>query len=245
MGYRMYLPFLLLAVFSSSFIPDCLASTFRGKCGAFGLIDGQLKTKVTWECFPNNTKICTTWREDCSKCDGQLSGSVMTEEPKTQAGRIRRGYFRFKREVSARGRGRRRSPRYGRGEIEDSDTAKKEAEDDNEVVDTGKKEADAGKEDIIPVKDAGKEGEAMVGVEIKDKPFTCENVCLEKDGKHAKGEYEYNTFEDCEGGAKTEESKNQKEEETKDKEEKVPTEKKEKDEKEKAARRRRMRRNRF
>merc|ERR1711970_1636307 len=145
MGYRMYLPFLLLVFFSSTFVPDCLASTFIGKCADAGLIDGQLKTKVTWECFPNNTKICTTWRENCRSCDGKLSGSVMTEEPKTQAGRIRRGHFRFKREVSARGKPR-RYPRFGRGEIGESDKAKKEAEDGKEEVDTGKKETDAVKE---------------------------------------------------------------------------------------------------
>merc|ERR1711970_498994 len=218
MGYRMYLPFLLLVFFSSSFVPDCLASTFRGKCADAGLIDGQLETKVAWECFPNNTKICTTFKMDCRSCDGQLSGSVLTGAPKTQAGRIRRGYFRFKREVSARGKPR-RNPKFGRGEIEESDKAKKEAEDGKEEVDTGKKETDAVKENIKIVK-----GELQL--------LTCEDVCLDKDGLHAKGQYEYSFFEDCEGGAKTEDSKDQKEEKTKD-------------EKKKAARRRRMRRNRF
>merc|ERR1711887_193356 len=168
MGYRMYLPFLLLVFFSSSFVPDCLASTFRGKCADAGLIDGQLETKVAWECFPNNTKICTTFKMDCRSCDGQLSGSVLTEEPKTQAGRIRRGYFRFKREVSARGKPR-RYPRFGRGEIEESDKAKKKAEDGKEVVYTDKKETDTGKEDTTPLKE-----ETHGGIEIK--PFTCEDV---------------------------------------------------------------------
>ena len=88
------------------------------------------------------------------------------------------------------------------------------------------------------------------GIEINSKPFTCKDVCLKKDGKHAKGHNEYNSFEDCEGGAKTEESKDQKEEKTKDEnkndeEEKESTKKEEKDKKKKAARRRRMRRDRF
>jgi len=256
----MYLSFLLLATFSSSFIPDCLGAAFIGKCADFGQIDGQLTTKIHWECFPNNTKTCTTRIYDCTSCDGQAGISSLTKplavaqvlEPKAQAGRMwsghRKGRFRFKREVSAR----RRSPSFGRGEIKDSDKAKKEAEDGKEEVDTGKKETDAGKDDSETVK-----GEVTAG----DKLFTCDDVCLEKNGKYAKGQFEYTSFKDCEGGAKTEESSVQKEEETKDenkndaaeepetyekdKEEKKATAKEVKDEKKEAARRRRMRRFRF
>merc|ERR1711970_34748 len=215
MGHGMYLSFLLVAAFSSSFIPECLGTwAFKDKCENFGLIDGESRTKITWECFPNNTKICTTRKEDCTTCDGQLYVSSLTipspvvgiadpvvgiAEPKTQAGRSR-GRFRFKREVSAR----RRSPRFGRGEIEDSDKAKNEAKDGKEEADTNKK--DAVKKDTESVK------EETTG----NAPFSCEDVCLEKDGKYAKGQFEYTAFKDCEGGAKTEELKDKKEEEIKD-----------------------------
>jgi len=243
----MYLSFLLVATFSSSFLPECLGAAY--KCENFGLIDGESRTKITWECFPNNTKICTTRKEDCTYCDGQLYVSSLTipspvvgiadpvvgiAEPKTQAGRSR-GRFRFKREVSAR----RRSPRFGRGEIEDSDKAKNEAKDGKEEADTDKKETDALKKDIESVK------EETTG----NDPFSCEDVCLEKDGKYAKGQFEYTTFKDCEGGATTEELKDKKEEEIKDenkndadKDKENATDKEVKDEKKEAARRRRMRR---
>merc|ERR1712055_112377 len=256
MGYRMYLSFLLLATFSSSFIPNCQASTFSGQCNQFGVIDGQLKTVITWECFSNNTKLCATMIEDCTSCDGHLSGSALPliEEPITQAGRMfrspRRSRFRFKREVSAR----RRSPMFGRGEIEASDKIIKEAKDGKELVDTGKKEADAGKEDIESVK--GETTEVKVG----KKAFTCDDFCLEKDGKYATGRFEYNYFTDCEGGAKTEEVTDNKEDENKDetkndtdqeaannqkekdKDEQKLTNKEVKDEKKENARKRRMRR---
>merc|ERR1712215_137286 len=262
MGYRMYLSFLLLATVLSSFIPNCQASTFSGQCNQFGLIDGQLKTVLTWECFSNNTKVCTTMIEDCTSCNGHLSGSALTcpsnvcgtEEPKTQAGGgTRRGRFRFKREISAR----RRSPMFGRGEIEASDKIIKEAKNGKELVDTGKKEADAGKEDIESVKADTTE------VKAGKKPFTCDDVCLEKDGKYARGQFEYNSFTDCEGGAKTEEVTDKKEEENKDEtkndadqeaannqkerenDEKKLTNKEVKEEKKEAARKRRMRRFRF
>merc|ERR1712055_729471 len=242
MGYRMYLSFLLLATVLSSFIPNCQASTFSGQCNQFGLIDGQLKTVITYECFSNNTKVCTTMIEDCTSCNGHLSGSALTcpsnvcgtEDPKTQAGGgTRRGRFRFKREISAR----RRSPMFGRGEIEASDKIIKEAKDGEELVDTGKKEADAGKEDVESVK--GDTTEVKAG----KKPFICDDVCLEKDGKYARGQFEYNSFTDCEGGAKTEEVTDKKEDENKD--EKKLTNKEVKDEKKEAARKRRMRRFRF
>merc|ERR1712002_223483 len=251
MGQSMYLSFLLVATFSSSFIPECLSFAFTDKCENFGLIDGESRTKITWECFPNNTKICTTRKEDCTLCDGQLYISSLTfpsavasiAEPKTQAGRTRhgprRGRFRFKREVSAR----RRSPRFGRGEIENSDKAKKDE------VDNGKKETDAVKEDTESVR------EVTTEVRYDNKHFTCDDVCLEKDGKYAKGQFESTAFKDCEGGAKSEELKDKKEGENKDeskndankeaekyKDEKNTTDKEVKDEKKEAARRRRMRR---
>merc|ERR1712055_408005 len=273
MGYRMYLSFLLLATFSSSFIPNCQASTFSGQCNQFGVIDGQLKTVITWECFSNNTKVCTTMIEDCTSCDGHLSGAALTcpsnvcttEEPKTQAGRLWGGHkrvykcagglgrFRFKREISAR----RHSPMFGRGEIEASDKIIKEAKVGKELVDTGKREADAGKEDIESVK--GETTEVKVG----KKAFTCDDFCLEKDGKYATGRFEYNYFTDCEGGAKTEEVTDNKEDENKDetkndtdqeaannqtekdKDEQKLTNKEVKDEKKENARKRRMRRFRF
>jgi len=218
----------------------------------FGLIVGELRTEVEWECFPNNTKICTTGIEDCTTCDGQLSGSSLTkrEEPKTQAGRMfrspRRRRFRFKREVSAR----RRSPMFGRGEIEASDKIIKEAKDGKESVDTGKKEADAGK--VIRI---------LGGPVPSNKPFTCNDVCLEKDGKYSKGKFTYSSFKFCEGVGKTGEGKEKKEQtidESKQNKDEEPakhiitrekdnknTIKEEKDKKKKAKRRRRMRRNRF
>merc|ERR1712055_440121 len=265
MGYRMCLSFLLLVTISSSFIPNCQASTFSGQCNQFGVMDGQLKTVITWECFSNNTKVCTTMIEDCTSCDGHLSGSALTcpsnvcttEEPRTQAGRTRggprRGRFRFKREISAR----RRSPMFGRGEIEASDKIIKEAKDGKELVDTGKKEADAGKEDVESLK--GDTTEVKAG----KKPLTCDDVCLEKDGKYARGQFEYNSFTDCEGGAKTEEVTDKKEDENKDEtkndadqepannqkekdnDEKKLTNKEVKNEKKEAARKKRMRRFRF
>merc|ERR1711970_1688577 len=262
MGYRMYLSFLLLATVLSSFIPNCQASTFSGQCNQFGLIDGQLKTVITYECFSNNTKVYTTMIEDCTSCNGHLSGSALTcpsnvcgtEEPKTQAGGgTRRGRFRFKREISAR----RRSPMFGRGEIEASDKIIKEAKDGKELVDTGKKEAGAGKEDIESVKADTTE------VKAGKKPFTCDDVCLEKDGQYASGRFEYNSFTDCEGGAKALEVTDKKEEENKDEtkndadqeaannqkekdnDEKTLTNKEVKEDKKEAARKRRMRRFRF
>merc|ERR1711942_388184 len=121
MGYRMYLSMLLLATFTSSFIPDCLAATFTGQCKDRGKVDGELSTTVIWECLPNNTKICVAITEDCSKCDGILTGSSVSwpssngksEDPETQVGRLRRPglrrrRYRYKREVSGR-----RSPRIG------------------------------------------------------------------------------------------------------------------------------------
>jgi len=251
----MYLSFLLLATFSSSFIPDCLGAAFIGKCADFGQIDGQLTTKIHWECFPNNTKTCTTRIYDCTSCDGQAGISSLTKplavaqvlEPKAQAGRMwsghRKGRFRFKREVSAR----RHSPSFGRGEIKDSDKIKKKLKMAKKKLTLAKKKLMLGK---------------MIGeVTAGDKLFTCDDVCLEKNGKYAKGQFEYTSFKDCEGGAKTEESSVQKEEETKDenkndaaeepetyekdKEEKKATAKEVKDEKKEAARRRRMRRFRF
>jgi len=237
------------------------------KCENFGLIDGESRTKITWECFPNNTKICTTRNEDCTFCDGRLhissltcpSSVCKTPEPKTQAGSIRRGRFRFKREVSARGRWSRRSPSFGRGEIEDSEKAKKEAEDGKAEVDTDKKETDAGKEDTEPVK----EETTRIVKGVPHWQFNCNDVCLEKNGKYSKGQFEYTSFKDCEGGSKTEELKDQKEEENKDenkneaddepenyqkekdKDEKKAKDKEVKDENKKAARRRRMKRYRF
>ena len=99
---------------------------------------------MTWECFPNNTKICTTRREDCSNCDGILSASILTcpsnvcksEDPKTQAGRFRRPgprrrRYRYKREVPGR-----RSPRIGRGEAKNSDKAANDAEVDKKEAET-------------------------------------------------------------------------------------------------------------
>merc|ERR1712002_221966 len=251
---RMYLSYLLVATFSSSFLHECLAFAFTEKCENFGLIDGESRTKITWECFPNNTKICTTREEDCTLCDGQLYISSLTKpspvvsiaEPKTQAGRTRggtgRGRFRVKREGSAR----RRSPRFGRGEIEDSDKGKKDE------VDDVKKETDFVKEDTESVK------EVTTEVRAGNEPFSCDHVCLEKDGKYAKGQFEFTTFKNCEGGAKTEELKDIKEGENIDEskndankepekynDEKSTTDKEVKDEKKEAARRRRMRRYRF
>ena len=85
--------------------------------------------------MPNNTKICVAITEDCSKCDGILTGSSVSwpssngisEDPKTQAGRLRRPglrrrRYRYKREVSGR-----RSPRIGRGEAKDSNKAANDA----------------------------------------------------------------------------------------------------------------------
>jgi len=270
----MYLSFLLVATFSSSFLPECLGAAFKDKCENFGLINGERRTRITWECFPNNTKICTTRKADCTLCDGQLYISSLTKpsplveiaepEPETQAGRSRdghrRGRFRFKREVSAR----RRSPRFGRGKIEDSDKSKTEAKNAKEEADIDKKETDAVKKDTESVK------EETTG----NDPFSCEDVCLEKDGKYAKGQFDYTTFKDCEGGATTEELKDKteelkdkleelkdkteelkdkledkKEEEIKDenkndadKDKENATDKEVKDEKKEAARRRRMRR---
>merc|ERR1719184_278777 len=151
----------------------------------------------------------------------------------------RRSRFRFKREVSAR----RRSPLFGRGEIETSDKIIKEAKDGKELVDTGKKEAPAGK--VTPI----------LGSPVpSNKPFTCNDVCLAKDGKYNKGKFTYSSFNNCEGKAKIAEGNEEKEQtideskQNKDEESAKPEsykEKEEKDEKKKAARRRRMRRNRF
>ena len=82
-------PVLLLATFLSSFIPDCMVSTWTGQCDVFGLVslldywsmhkffsskaNGELRTSVKWKCFPNNTILyCSTKIEDCSKCDGRF-----------------------------------------------------------------------------------------------------------------------------------------------------------------------------
>ena len=115
---------------------------------------------MTWECFPNNTKICTTRREDCSNCDGILSASILTcpsnvcksEDPKTQAGRFRRpgprrGRYRYKREVSGR-----RRPRIGRGEAKDSDKAVSDTEGGKEAetaVGINKTEEDTEKVNVM------------------------------------------------------------------------------------------------
>ena len=77
-----------------------------------------------------------------------------------------------------------------------------------------------------------------VGVK-PSKLITCADVCLEKDGKHSKGKFEYTTFQECDGVAKPKEGK-EKNDETGDEKKDV-----EDKEEKKAARQRRMRRYRF
>merc|ERR1711942_617848 len=192
MGYRMYLSFLLLATLTSSFIPNCLASTFIGKCKDFGKVNGELSATIVWECFPNNTKSCITMTEDCRTCDGKLttssfschSGNCIGVVPETQAGRFRRRRYRYKREVSGR-----RRPRIGRGEAKDSDKAANDAKDD--------------KEEAKMIVGNAKTEEATDKVGKKtSKVITCADVCLEKGGKHSKGKFVYTSFLGCDGVAK-------------------------------------------
>ena len=100
------------------------------------------------------------------------------------------------------------------------------------------------------------------------KVYTCDEVCLEKDGKHSKGISSYTSFQECDGVAKPKEGKekngktgdekkvyvdNEKEDTPKQKAtvekdlegKKDVEDKEEKEEKKKAARQRRMRRYRF
>ena len=177
-------------------------------------MDGELRTTIIWECFPNNTKICSTRTEDCTNCDGKFSFSILTcpsnisktEEPKTQAGRTWKwpwvDKYRFKRAVPGRGKPRRR-PKIGRGETEGSGKATKDTEGGKEEADTGK-ESDNGKKATDTDKEATDE-DKVVAV------FTCDDVCLEKNGKRGKGTFSYTSFKECERVVESKEGEEKKE----------------------------------
>merc|ERR1719290_790049 len=187
----MNLSILLLASFSVFFIPACFGSTAMDTsgmaCSGPDLKNGEYKTVITWECFPNGTKACVTRTEDCSKCDGTFALSSLAHPFPEEEGDAE-------------------AEKPKEGEEPKEEEAKEEEKEKEEKDKDEKPETKGGR--LSNRRRGGRRGtrsKPRTGrSEIRKDPISCATVCTKKNGKHVKGKVEYSTFKECEGKGKEE-----------------------------------------